>query len=288
MSRRSSEWNQATREEKIEYLLTKEKGTCTFDDLVLIMEILRLPGGCPWDREQDHHSIRNDLIEETYEVVEAIDQDDPVHLREELGDLLLQVVFHARIEDEAGRFTADDVANDICEKMIYRHPHVFGQTHVDNSEQVLSNWEKLKGVEKQSERVTLADQLRAIPAMEPALMRAQKVGKKATCFDFANAEEVYAKLDEEIAEVKAASAAGNQAATEEELGDLLLTVTSLARKLGVKSEEALMHATDKFIDRFERVEQAVAKQGQHMEDLSMEQLDAVWDRIKHASEDAEA
>lgn len=288
MSRKNSEWDQISREEKIAYLLTKEKGTCTFDDLVLIMEILRSPGGCPWDQEQDHHSIRNDLIEETYEVVEAIDKDDPVHLREELGDLLLQVVFHARIEDEAGRFTADDVANDICEKMIYRHPHVFGQTHVDNSEQVLSNWEKLKGVEKQSERVTLTDQLRAVPAMEPALMRAQKVGKKAACFDFADAEEVYAKLDEEIAEVKAAAAAGSQAATEEELGDLLLTVTSLARKLGVKSEEALMHATDKFIDRFERVERAVTMQGMHMEDLSMEQLDAVWNRIKHAPEDTEA
>lgn len=270
------------RESKINYLLSREKGNYTFDDLLLVVELLRSPGGCPWDIEQDHHSIRNDFIEETYEVVEAIDKDDPVHLREELGDVLLQVVFHARIEEEEGRFNAQDVANDICEKMIYRHPHVFGEVQVKDSQQVLSNWEKLKGVEKQAERVTMTDQLRAIPSMEPALMRAQKVGKKAACFDFANAEEVYRKLDEEIAEVKAAAASGDHAAVEEEMGDLLLTVTSLARKLGVKSEEALMHATDKFIRRFEQVEQAVMVEGKQMDQLSMPELDAIWDRIKHA------
>lgn len=270
------------RESKINYLLSREKGSYTFDDLLMVMELLRSPGGCPWDIEQDHHSIRNDFIEETYEVVEAIDKDDPVHLREELGDVLLQVVFHARIEEEEGRFNAQDVANDICEKMIYRHPHVFGEVQVKDSQQVLSNWEKLKGVEKKAERVTMTDQLRAIPSMEPALMRAQKVGKKAACFDFANAEEVYRKLDEEIAEVKAAAASGDHAAVEEEMGDLLLTVTSLARKLGVKSEEALMHATDKFIRRFEQVEQAVMAEGKQMDQLSMPELDAIWDRIKHA------
>lgn len=270
------------RESKINYLLSREKGSYTFDDLLMVVELLRSPGGCPWDIEQDHHSIRNDFIEETYEVVEAIDKDDPVHLREELGDVLLQVVFHARIEEEESRFNAQDVTNDICEKMIYRHPHVFGEVQVKDSQQVLSNWEKLKGVEKQAERVTMTDQLRAIPSMEPALMRAQKVGKKAACFDFANAEEVYRKLDEEIAEVKAAAASGDHAAVEEEMGDLLLTVTSLARKLGVKSEEALMHATDKFIRRFEQVEQAVMAGGKQMDQLSMPELDAIWDRIKHA------
>lgn len=270
------------RDEKITYLLTREKGSYTFDDLLLIMELLRSPGGCPWDIEQNHHSIRNDFIEETYEVIEAIDKDDPIHLREELGDVLLQVVFHARIEEENGRFRMQDVANDICEKLIYRHPHVFGNVQVNGSGQVLANWEKLKGVEKRAERVTLTDNLRAIPAMEPALMRAQKVGKKASCFDFANAEEVFCKLDEEIAEVKAAAASGNHAAIEEEMGDLLLTVTSLSRKLGVKSEEALTHATDKFIDRFEKVEQTVLAEGKQMDQLSMPELDAIWDRIKHA------
>ena len=278
----------ATREEKINYLMTREKGSYTFGDLMLITEILRSPGGCPWDREQDHHSIRKDLIEETYEVVEAIDKDDSMHLREELGDLLFQILFHARIEDEAGNFSMHDVTNDICEKMIFRHPHVFGSVQVDGSEQVLANWEKLKGVEKQAERVTRTDQLRAIPAMEPALMRAQKVGKKAACFDFANADEVFAKLDEEIAEVRAASESGSQTAVEEELGDLLLTVTSLARKLGVQSEEALTHATDKFIGRFEQVEKAVGARGQSMEDLFMTELDAVWDAVKQAQRDKKA
>ncbi len=270
-----------TREEKIAYLLGKQPGTYSFDDLVMVMELLRIEGGCPWDREQDHHSIRNDFIEETYEVIEAIDKDDPVHLREELGDVLLQVVFHARIEDEKNVFTVYDVANDICQKLIYRHPHVFGTVNVADSAEVLVNWEKLKGVEKSAERVTLTDKLRAIPAMEPALMRAQKVGKKAACFDFANADEVYVKLDEEIAEVKAAAASGDQTAVEEELGDLLLTVTSLARKLGVKSEEALYHATEKFIDRFEKVENAVLAEGKRMEEMTMPELDAVWDSIKH-------
>jgi tetrapyrrole methylase family protein/MazG family protein len=270
-----------SREEKIAYLLGVKKGQYTFDDLVMIMELLRGEGGCPWDREQNHHSIRNDFIEETYEVVEAIDQDDPVHLREELGDVLLQVVFHARIEDEAGRFDVYDVANDICEKLIYRHPHVFSTVHVENSQEVLTNWDALKRVEKRAERVTLTDTLRSIPAMEPALMRAQKVGKKAACLDFGSAEEVYRKLDEEIAEVKAAAAGGDKAAVEEEMGDLLLTVTSLCRKLGVKGEECLYHATDKFIDRFSRVEQAVLARGQHMDQVPMSELDALWDSIKH-------
>jgi uncharacterized protein YabN with tetrapyrrole methylase and pyrophosphatase domain len=150
---------------------------------------------------------------------------------------------------------------------------------VENSAEVLQNWEAIKGEEKQ--RVTVTDKLRAVPPMYPALMRAQKVGKKASCFDFGTVEEVYAKLDEEIAEVKAAAAAGDQEAVAEELGDLLLTVTSLARKLGVKSEEALFHATNKFIDRFEQVEQAVLEQGGDMESMTMPQLDAIWDSIKH-------
>ncbi len=266
------------RDEKVRYLM--EKSTAyTFDDLVCVVELLRSEGGCPWDIEQTHKSIRNDFIEETYEVIEAIDTENPVLLREELGDVLLQVVFHARIETEADRFGIQEVANDICAKLIHRHPHVFGTVEVADSTEVLSNWDKIKGEEKH--RVTVTDKLRAIPPMEPALMRAQKVGKKAACFDFADAEAVYAKLDEEIAEVKAAAASGDAAAIEEELGDLLLTVTSLARRLGVKSEEALYHATNKFIDRFEQVETAVLAEGKQMDNLSMDELDAIWDRIKH-------
>ena len=273
--------NKLTKEQRdanVRYLLEK-KTPYTFDDLVTVVELLRSEGGCPWDMEQTHKSIRNDFIEETYEVIEAIDIEDPVLLREELGDVLLQVVFHARIEQENDVFGMAEVSNDICEKLIHRHPHVFGTVEVENSAEVLQNWEAIKGEEKQ--RVTVTDKLRAIPPMYPALMRAQKVGKKAACFDFGTAEEVYAKLDEEIAEVKAAAASGDQDAVAEELGDLLLTVTSLARKLGVKSEEALFHATNKFIDRFEKVENAVLDAGKDMESLTMAELDAIWDGIKH-------
>ena len=266
------------RDEKVRYLLEK-KTSYTFDDLVTVVELLRSEEGCPWDMEQDHKSIRNDFIEETYEVIEAIDTEDPALLREELGDVLLQVVFHARIEQEQDSFGMEEVSNDICEKLIHRHPHVFGTVEVANSDEVLKNWDAIKGEEKQ--RVTMTDKLRAIPPMYPALMRAQKVGKKAACFDFGSADEVYRKLDEEIAEVKAAAASGDQDAVAEELGDLLLTVTSLARKLGVKSEEALFHATNKFIDRFELVERAVLEQGKDMESLTMAELDAIWDSIKH-------
>ncbi len=269
---------QTERNRKVRYLLEKN-AAYTVDDLITVVEILRSEGGCPWDREQTHKSIRNDFIEETYEVIEAIDTDDPVLLREELGDVLLQVVFHARIEQEQDVFGMDEVANDVCEKLIHRHPHVFGTVEVENSAEVLRNWEAIKSDEKS--RVTVTDKLRAIPPMYPALMRAQKVGKKAACFDFGTTEEVYAKLDEEIAEVKAATESGDQDAISEELGDLLLTVTSLARKLGVKSEEALYHATNKFIDRFEQVENAVLAQGKDMESLTMPELDAIWDEIKH-------
>ena len=265
-----------------EISVLKNKQSYTFEDLLAVTRILRSENGCPWDREQDHHSIRAELIEETYEVIEAIDTEDPVLLREELGDVLLQVVFHARIEQEKDVFGMEEVSNDICAKLIHRHPHVFGTVEVENSAEVLKNWEAIKGEEKQ--RVTVTDKLRAIPPMYPALMRAQKVGKKAACFDFANADEVYKKLDEEIAEVKAAAASGDQAAVEEELGDLLLTVTSLARKLGVKSEEALYHATNKFIDRFEKVENAVMDAGKDMETLTMAELDEIWDGIKHKHE----
>ena len=266
------------RDQNIRYLLEKTT-PYTFDDLVTVVELLRSEGGCPWDMEQTHKSIRNDFIEETYEVIEAIDTEDPVLLREELGDVLLQVVFHARIEQEKDVFGMEEVSNDICAKLIHRHPHVFGTVEVENSAEVLKNWEAIKGEEKQ--RVTVTDKLRAIPPMYPALMRAQKVGTKAACFDFGSADEVYKKLDEEIAEVKAAAASGDQAAVEEELGDLLLTVTSLARKLGVKSEEALYHATNKFIDRFEKVENAVIDAGKDMETLTMAELDEIWDGIKH-------
>ena len=266
-----------TRQEKINYLLSRE--SYSFDDLVTIMELLRGEGGCPWDREQTHKSIRNNFIEETYEVIEAIDNDDAKLLREELGDVMLQIVFHARMEEEAGTFDVNDVANDVCVKLIHRHPHIFGDNDAKTSEDVLKNWEAIKNVEKS--RVTYTDKLKAIPPMFPALLRAQKVGKKASFFDFENADLVIEKIYEETAEVREAMESGDKAHVEEEIGDLLLTVTSLARKAGVDSEEALFKAVNKFICRFERVENAAIEKGLEVDKMSMEELDAIWDEIKH-------
>ena len=264
------------RKEKIKYLL--EKGEYSFDDLVLIVMILRGEGGCPWDIEQTHKSLRRDFIEETYEVIEAIDTENPVLLREELGDVLLQIVFHADIEREEGRFDISGVANDICAKLIHRHPHVFGEVEVKDKDEVLRNWDKIKGVEKQ--RVTHTDKLRSIPPMLPALMRAQKVGKKASFFDFGTTEEVIAKLYEETYEVKEAYAKGDAASIEEEIGDLFLTVTSLCRKLHVDAEVAMNKATNKFIDRFEMVENATIARGLDIEKTPMAVLDEIWNGIK--------
>ena len=265
-----------TRQEKLEYILQKESYDAR--DLVTVVELLRAPGGCPWDMEQTHASIRNDFIEETYEVIEAIDNEDPVLLREELGDVLLQVAMHAQMENECGRFTFDDVANDICRKMIHRHPHVFGDVSADTSDQVLANWEVIKSDEK--ERRTVTDKLRAIPPQLPALMRAVKVGKKASALDFPDAASVADKVQEELAEVRAAIAEGNEAHVAEEVGDLLLTVASLARKLGVDAERALNAATNKFIDRFCAVEQAVTQLGVTMQDVGSDALDDIWKKVK--------
>ena len=263
--------------EKARTIAAKER--YGFEDLVEIMEILRSENGCPWDREQDHHSIRNDIIEETYEVIEAIDTDNPELLREELGDVLLQVVFHSRIEEEQGRFCVDDVANDICAKLVHRHPHVFGDVIADTSAQVLSNWDKIKSEEKA--RVTVADKLRSVPPMLPALMRATKVGKKASCFDFENTEAVMDKLAEEMVEVSEAIEENDRTAIEEEIGDLLLTVTSLCRKLDVDAEVALNRATDKFISHFDRIEKEVLADNKDINSMKMSELDAIWDKIKH-------
>ena len=266
-----------TDREKIDMLLAKK--SYNFDDLVSVVEVLRSDIGCPWDREQTHKSIRKEFIEETYEVIEAIDTSDPVLLREELGDVMLQVVFHAQIENEAERFDINDVANDICVKLIHRHPHVFGDVVATTSEKVLSNWEIIKSEEKS--RVTVTDKLRAIPPMLPALMRAEKVGKKASCFDFENAEQVMAKLHEEIAELEEARKIGSAADIEEEMGDVLLTLTSLCRKIGVEPEVALNKATNKFIDRFQTLENATIERGLDIKSMTMPELDAIWDQIKH-------
>ena len=229
------------RDETIARLLAQSN--YNFSDLCDIVTVLRGPGGCPWDIEQDHHSIRKGMIEECYEVVEAIDRDDPVLLREELGDVLLQIVFHADIEKDAGRFNVDDVANDECVKMIHRHPHVFGQVKADTSEQVLANWEVIKTQEKQ--RVSLADQLEAIPNILPALMRAHKVGKKASVDAEADKDALIGKVKDQLDVLTAATATAQQKAA---LGQALFTMTSLARSLELDAEEALVAHTDRLVE----------------------------------------
>lgn len=256
--------------------LLDRKGGYTFYDLVEIMKILRGEGGCPWDREQTHMSIRKNLIEETYEVVEAIDNDDPVLMCEELGDLILQAVFHAQMSAEEGRFDINDVCNGICEKLIVRHPHIFSDVVADTSDEVLKNWDAIKQQTKHQKTVT--EKLNAIPPSLPALMRACKAGEKAAKvgFDFPTSGDAMKKVYEEAREVETA----DSDAVSEEIGDLLFAAVNVARKHGVDPEEALYRATDKFIGRFSAVEKAVSDSGRRMEELSMAELDGIWDGVK--------
>ena len=249
-------------------------------DLEEIVRILRAPGGCPWDAEQTHQSIRRNFLEEAYEAVEAIDEGSPEHLEEELGDVLLQVVMHARMEQEAGRFDLDGVADGICKKLIYRHPHVFGDVAVSGTGEVLSNWEALKRKEKG--QATNTDALEAVARALPALWRAEKVQKKArkAGFDWPDVSGALDKLSEELEELKTAAAEGTNVA--EELGDLLFSAVNAARFLKVDPEDALNGATDKFIGRFRKVEAQAAAQGKAMEDMSLEELDALWERAKES------
>ena len=250
----------------------------TYEDLLEIMRILRCPEGCVWDREQDHKSIRRSFIEETYEAVEAIDNDDPVLLQEELGDVLLQVVFHAQIEAEAGRFTMDDVADGICKKMIYRHPHVFGSVEVKNSDEVLTNWDALKQKEKHQKSTT--ETLESVARSLPGLIRAEKVQHKAAKvgFDWDEVSGALDKVREETAEV--ARAIDGDGDPSEELGDLLFAVVNVARFLKTDPEDAINRTTDKFIRRFAQVEQAAKDVGRSLSEMSLAEMDVLWDAAK--------
>lgn len=255
------------------------KNSYDFNDLIQIVKILRGPGGCQWDGEQTHQSIRRNFLEEAYEVAEAIDQDSPEHLQEELGDVLLQVVFHTSIEEDAGRFDLNDVADGVCKKLIYRHPHVFGTVNVSSTDEILSNWEELK--KKEKGQASQADALDAVARSLPALWRAEKVQKKAAKvgFDWDDVSGAVDKLSEEVEEVKAAM--NGDGDLFEELGDLLFAAVNTARFLQVDPEDALHAASDKFSARFRRVEEAVSAQGKRMEDMTLAQLDDLWNQIKH-------
>ena len=254
-----------------------------FGRLAGIMARLRGPGGCPWDREQTLESLRGFVLEETYEVLDAIDRADHDALRGEIGDLLFEGVFLAQIASDEGRFTVADALRAINEKLIRRHPHIFaeGTSAVSTPGEVLEQWEQIKAREQNDagERRSL---LRGVPRALPALLRAHEIGSRvaAVGFEWARTEDVIAKIEEEVAEVRAAVEHESQARREEEIGDLLFSIASLSRRLGVEPESALHKANEKFSARFEAVEQALEARGRSVHDSTLEEMDAEWERVK--------
>ena len=249
-----------------------------YADLLDVMQRLRAKNGCPWDREQTHESLKQPLIEECYELLDAIDEGDDAHMVEELGDVLMQTVFHETIAAEQGRFTSRDVTTGIVSKLIYRHPHIFGTAHVDSSDEVLKNWETLKMAEKGQKTET--DALMSVTRSLPSLMFAKKVQKKAAHvgFDWANADEAFYKIAEETDELRRAM--NGEGSVEEELGDLLFAVVNVARLLHLEPELALRAAADKFIKRFSRMETLVQKDGGKLNGMTLSEMDRYWDKAK--------
>ncbi len=251
-----------------------------FEKLVDIIARLRAENGCPWDREQTHDSIKPNLLEETYEVLEAIDGRDMDELRSELGDLMMQAVFHAQFASERGDFTIEDSLRSINEKLIRRHPHVFGETKVCDSEEVLHNWEEIKRREKGNEKRTSI--LDGVPKAMPALARAMEISKKAAKagFEWPNLDAVVEKLEEEVGELKVELSADDRDRIFEEIGDLLFTVVNVARWTGADPEDALRVMIERFSRRFRKIEEAAREHGRSIESLSIQEMDAVWDRAK--------
>lgn len=249
-------------------------------DLVEIMRVLRSDGGCPWDIKQTHESIKKNLIEETYETIEAINKNDSDMLREELGDVLMQVVFHSQIEAEKGVFDIDDVADENCKKLIERHPHVFGEVNVDTVDDVLTNWDAIK--RKTKGQKSTSEAIDSIPRELPALMRATKVQSKAAKagFDWEEVDGALDKLSEEIGELKAAIANKDMTNINEELGDVLFSAVNVSRFVDIDAEESLTDATDKFVKRFKTVEKLALEKNIDMKESNLETLDALWDEAK--------
>lgn len=262
----------------------------SFEELVELMARLRAPGGCPWDREQDHRSLRTYLLEETYEVLEAIERDDPQALQDELGDLLLQVIFHAQMAQEAGRFSIEDVLSGLHDKLVRRHPHVFGTAEVESAQEVVHNWEALKAAERQgSDELREGKQpaegnsaLAGVSRSLPALLEAYQLTRKAAQvgFDWKQPEDILAKVDEEVEELKGELAQGERTRVEDEVGDLLFVLVNLARRLEVDPEIALRRANRKFTERFRQIEEELAREGKKPEQATLEEMDALWERAK--------
>jgi len=252
-----------------------------FDRLVEIMRRLRGPGGCPWDAEQTHESLKRYLVEECYEVIEAIDSKNPENLKEELGDLLLQPVFHAVIAEEYGAFTLDEVIETICDKLVLRHPHVFGDKVIKTADEQLENWERIKKEEKGEERKSV---LSGVPPQLPALLKAQKITEKAARvgFDWEHSDQVFAKVLEELHEFEETIALGDQERMEAELGDLLFAIVNLGRFLSLNPEEALRKTIDRFSRRFAHIEETMHTKGVNIREASLEEMERLWEEAKSA------
>jgi tetrapyrrole methylase family protein/MazG family protein len=247
-----------------------------FQQLVQIMEKLRSSGGCPWDQQQTHESLKPYLLEEAYEVLDALDKNVDEGLKEELGDLMLQIVFHAQIAAEEKRFTITEVLNTINDKLVRRHPHVFGQTEIKTAEEQRIHWEKLK---KKEGKKSVLD---GVPKISPALLKAYRIQQKASTvgFDWGEIEPVWEKVNEEIEELKEVIGTKEKEKITEEFGDLLFALVNLSRFIKVNPEDALRQAVEKFMNRFQKIEKTMATQGKDLRDATLEELDAVWNRIK--------
>jgi len=258
-----------------------ESATDRFGELVQIMARLRGENGCPWDREQTHASIKPYLLEETYEVLESIDENDPAKLEEELGDLALQVVFHAQMADEAGLFTIADVLRGINEKLRRRHPHIFGDVKADTAQEVLFNWEQIKKLEREKAQGR-ASVLDGVPRELPALLRAHRLQEKASRvgFDWNEARQVFQKVEEELAELRAAMESEQPDRMEAELGDLLFSLVNLGRFIAVNPEDALRKTIARFIARFQYIEEELAQRGTAPGQVTLEEMDALWAEAK--------
>ena len=251
-----------------------------YEDLLEIIRLLRSEDGCPWDKAQTHQSIRRGLLEEAYEAAEAIDNDDPVLLKEELGDVLMQVVFHADIESDAGHFTIDDVCDGVVKKLLFRHPHVFGSEHEDSPESVLVSWDKLKRQEKGQK--TVADSMDSVARSLPGLWRAEKLQSKAASagFEWPDVQGALDKLEEEVAELRRAVEEGGD--VPEELGDVLFAAVKVGRFCTCDPEDAVNGTCEKFIRRFRAVENGAAAQGREVSQLSLEEMTALWNEAKRS------
>lgn len=256
------------------------KENYNFSDLLEIMRILRAENGCPWDREQTHESLKQYLLEETYEVMEVIDKNDPQKLCEELGDVLLQVIFHAQIASENGYFNINDVIDGISKKMVSRHVHVFGNDKCNTANDVVELWEKLKKKEKGN--ITHTNVLQAIPTNLPALIRAYKVQHKAALvgFDWDNIEDVINKVHEEIEELSQVYNTNEKEKASEEIGDSIFALVNLARFLDIHPEFCLTSTTEKFIRRFNYIEEEATKKGRKLEDMTLAEMDSLWNEAK--------